>query len=161
VNRLKSTRHYNYRRKLPHLQGGGAAIFATFNTLGRWQLSDDLRAIVLDACLRQNSSMCDLFAAVVMPDHTHVLFRPLLDDSNCPYALADILGRMKGYAGYHINKKSGRSGPVWQDESFDHVLRSDEKLDACIEYIRMNPVRAGLVPVPELYEWLWIAPVIF
>jgi hypothetical protein len=49
-----------------------------------------------------------------------------------------------------------RSGPVWQDESFDHVLRSDESLKQKLEYIRQNPVRQGLVKKSEDYKWLWI-----
>ena len=50
------------------------------------------------------------------------------------------------------------SGPVWEEESFDHVLRSDESLKEKCEYIRQNPVRRGLVKNPEDYRWLWIDP---
>ncbi len=50
----------------------------------------------------------------------------------------------------------GREGPVWQDESFDHVLRNDESLREKMEYIRQNPVGKGLVTKPEDYPWLWI-----
>jgi hypothetical protein len=50
------------------------------------------------------------------------------------------------------------SGPVWQEESFDHVLRSDESLKEKREYIRPNPVRKGLVMQPEEYRWLWMDP---
>ena len=50
------------------------------------------------------------------------------------------------------------SGPVWQEESFDHVLRSDESLKEKCEYIRQNPVRKGLVMRPEEYRWLWVDP---
>jgi hypothetical protein len=45
---------------------------------------------------------------------------------------------------------------VWQDESFDHVLRGDETLRETIDYIRQNPVRKGLVEKPEDYQWLWV-----
>ena len=48
------------------------------------------------------------------------------------------------------------SGPVWQEESFDHVLRSQESLEQKLEYIQQNPVRRGLVEKPEDYRWLWI-----
>ena len=49
-----------------------------------------------------------------------------------------------------------RAGPVWEEESFDHVLRSDESLKEKCQYIRQNPVEAGLVKVPEDYRWLWV-----
>jgi len=48
------------------------------------------------------------------------------------------------------------SGPVWEEESFDHVLRSDESLKEKCEYIHQNPVKAGLVQKPEDYRWLWM-----
>jgi hypothetical protein len=47
---------------------------------------------------------------------------------------------------------------VWQEESFDHVLRSNESFAEKLEYIRQNPVRRGLVQKSEDYRWLWIAP---
>ena len=50
------------------------------------------------------------------------------------------------------------SGPVWQEESFDHVLRSDESLKEKCEYIRQNPVRKGLVMRREEYRSLWVGP---
>lgn len=52
----------------------------------------------------------------------------------------------------------GTSGPVWQDESFDHVVRSEESLLSRADYICMNPVRRGLVRKPEDYKWLWCEP---
>ena len=52
----------------------------------------------------------------------------------------------------------GITGPVWQEESFDHVLRNDESLREKIEYIRQNPVRKKLVMKAEDYPWLWIEP---
>jgi len=62
---------------------------------------------------------------------------------------------IKGTSAREVNKLTGTGGPVWQDESFDHVLRSDESLKEKMEYIRMNPVRKGLVQAPEGYKWLW------
>jgi hypothetical protein len=57
---------------------------------------------------------------------------------------------------HSLNRALRRSGPVWQEESFDHVLRSDESFDQKVEYIRQNPVRRGLVTRPEDYRWLWV-----
>ena len=54
-----------------------------------------------------------------------------------------------------INKALGRKGRVWQVESFDHVVRSSEGLDAKIQYVLDNPVRRGLVAEWTEYPWLW------
>ncbi len=44
---------------------------------------------------------------------------------------------------------------AWLDESFDHVLRSDEKLADRIEYVWLNPVRHRQARVPWEYRWVW------
>src|SRR5439155_11547552 len=78
-----------------------------------------------------------------MPDHVHMLFLPLRDEEGWPYPLVDILQCLKSTTAHRINKLLHTSGPVWEEESFDHVLRSDESLKEKCEYIRQNPVKAG------------------
>jgi len=99
-----------------------------------------------------------LYAVVVMPDHVHLLFLPLRDRDGWPFAVVDIMQCLKSVTAHRINKRLGISGPLWEEESFDHVLRSDESLKEKCEYIRQNPVEAGLVERPEDYRWLWIDP---
>ena len=56
----------------------------------------------------------------------------------------------------------GFDKPHWQEGFFDHLLRSSESYAEKWEYVRMNPVRAGLVPTPE--EWAYqgeIVPIHF
>lgn len=96
-----------------------------------------------------------LYAAVVMPDHVHMLFTPLRDEETRSYNVAVIAQAIKGSSAHSINKLLGRSGPVWQEEYFDHVVRSYESLREKIEYIRQNPVRRGLARTPDDYPWLW------
>ncbi|HEX8253323.1 MAG TPA: transposase [Thermoanaerobaculia bacterium] len=91
-----------------------------------------------------------LHTAVVMPDHVHLLFVPL--DG---WTLDRILRRVKGVSARLINRELQRRGAVWQAESFDRILRSDEDVTRKGEYIANNPVRAGLAATPEEYEWLW------
>jgi REP element-mobilizing transposase RayT len=73
-----------------------------------------------------------------------------------PYGLPAILKLIKGASARSVNKLLGAEGPVWQEESFDHVLRSQESLEEKLEYIRQNPVRRGLVKRREDYPWLWV-----
>lgn len=87
---------------------------------------------------------------VVMPDHVHMLFTPL--DG---WSLATIMKRVKGPAAREINLLLGRRGALWQDESFDRILTSDEDVRRKGEYIAENPVRAGLVTSADEYPWLW------
>jgi putative transposase len=98
-------------------------------------------------------------AIVVMPDHVHMIFTPLVDVERSElFSLARITKGIKGTSAHMINRQLGRTGQVWQEESFDRVLRVSEKLDEKIPYILDNPVRQGLVQSPEEYRWLWVAP---
>jgi len=98
----------------------------------------------------------DLKVAVVMPDHVHLIFTPQVNLKEKEiYSLAEIMDAIKGASAHKINKAIGRRGRVWQAESFDHVLRSSEGLDAKIEYVLENPVRNGLVKDWKRYPWLW------
>ncbi len=90
-----------------------------------------------------------------MPDHVHMVLTPLQDEHGNPYALTPILAGIKGASAHSINGLLGRMGPVWQDESFDHVLRNDERAEQKAEYICDNPVRKGLTSNPGDYPWLW------
>jgi REP element-mobilizing transposase RayT len=91
-----------------------------------------------------------------MPDHVHLLLTSLEDENGWPYGLPAILKLIKGASARSVNKLLDGSGPVWQEESFDHVLRSQESPTEKLEYIRQNPVRRGLVKKTEDYRWLWI-----
>ena len=67
-----------------------------------------------------------------------------------------IVGQIKGRTSRAINQLLRRRGKLWQREPFDHILRNDEKRTEKTEYIRNNPVRAGLVTEPGDYSWTWI-----
>jgi REP-associated tyrosine transposase len=145
-----------YRRLLPHLQVDDRQHFVTFCTDRRWTLPAPARSIVLDCCLRDNGSKYDLRVAVVMPDHVHIVFTPLVDNGAMEvFSLAKIMDAIKGASAHKINRALGRKGTVWQAESFDHVLRSSESLDAKILYLLENPVQRGLVREWNQYPWLW------
>jgi REP element-mobilizing transposase RayT len=113
---------------------------------------------VLQHCLHDHGKRYDLHAVVVMPEHVHLLLTPLRDEKGWPYSLPLILKSLKGSSARSVNGLSGSSGPVWQEESFDHVPRSQESYENKREYIRQNPVHRGLVQRPEDYPWLWLEP---
>ncbi len=147
-----------YRRNLPHLQRNSKPHFITFVTYRRWKMPPWARSIVLDCCLHDHEKRYRLHAAVVMPDHAHLILTPLTDKAKAAVVtLAEIMSGIKGTSSHRINKRLQRSGRLWQEESFDRVLRSSEKLDEKIEYVRNNPLRKGLVLTTEDYEWLWPA----
>lgn len=146
---------YEYRRRLPHYQKDDHPLFVTFTTDHRWQLPPIARDIVLDCCLKQNGIRFDLHAAVVMPDHVHLIYSPLRGEDGWSYTLPEIMKSIKGRSARQINVALRRTGPVWQEEFFDHVLRSNDSLVDRVEYVCQNPVRAGLVRTEAEYSWGW------
>jgi putative transposase len=121
-------------------------------------LPDWARTIVVDTILRASSCAIDLRTLVVMPDHVHMIFTPLIDiERSEVFSLARITKAVKGTSAHLINRRLGRPGQVWQEESFDRVRRVSEKLDEKIVYISDNPVRSGLVNSSKEYRWLWVA----
>lgn len=153
---MSPVKKYRYRRNLPHVQKSDRTLFATFVTKERRVLSPAARDIVFNACLHFHETKINLHAAVVMPEHVHIIFGLLRDEQKEEYSLAEILGSIKGFTAHAINKSENTKGQVWLDESFDHVVRHAESLEAKIEYLRQNPVRRGLVTRPEGYKWLWV-----
>jgi len=76
---------------------------------------------------------------VVMPNHVHVLVKPLVG-----FELEDILRSQKRYAARECNKILKLSGALWQKHSYDHIVRNSKQLLAFQEYIASNPQKASL-----------------
>jgi REP element-mobilizing transposase RayT len=149
---------YIYRRNLPHFLKGDAAHFVTFTTKERRVLTPQCRSIVLSSCQFYDQKRFILHAVVVMPDHVHLIFTPLREADTSHFTFEETVGRIKSFTAHEINKRLKRTGAVWLDESFDHVLRSEENLENRIEYLRQNPVRRGIVRNSADYKWLWAQP---
>jgi|SRR5579862_5311901 len=84
-----------------------------------------------------------LGAWAIMPNHAHVIVRP------ATRRLDQILQTWKRRSSREINKLVGRSGTLWLSESFDHLIRSEEKFAGTKQYILQNPMNAGL------RNWPW------
>jgi len=75
-------------------------------------------------------------------------------EQNCsPYIVTHILKSLKWYTAVECNKILKRSGSFWQHESYDHVIRNEEELIKIIEYVLLNPVKAGLIKKCEDWKW--------
>jgi putative transposase len=84
---------------------------------------------------------------VIMPNHVHVLLRPLVSPSR-------LLKSLKGSTAREANRLLGRTGEqFWQRESYDHWVRNQEEWSRIARYIERNPVKAGLAARIEDYPW--------
>jgi REP element-mobilizing transposase RayT len=79
-------------------------------------------------------------AWVIMPNHVHALIHPMNDHS-----LSSILKGIKGVSARRCNKVLQRTGQsFWQEESYDHIVRSEAQFAYFVRYIMENPSKAKL-----------------
>jgi putative DNA methylase len=82
-----------------------------------------------------------------MSNHVHALVTPTV-------AATQWLGPLKGFTAHEANRILEQHGRhFWQDESYDHLVRSDREFDRIRSYIEQNPVKAGLVKAAEEFRW--------
>ena len=83
---------------------------------------------------------------LLMPDHVHALLSFAPDR-----ALESTIRAWKSWQTKTLHIR-------WQEGFFDHRLRSDESFEEKANYIRQNPVRAGLAERSEAWPHQWSAP---
>lgn len=92
---------------------------------------------------RHKANKWYVYLLLLMPDHLHdlVSFPRAKSMRKVVYGFKEMTAK--------------RSGVTWQRDFFDHRLRNDESYEEKAHYIRMNPVRNGLVAKPEDWPWIW------
>lgn len=106
------------------------------------------REVLKDSLLHDDGKEANLGAVVIMPNHVHLIVRPFEGNS-----LEIYLQRRKRHSAREINRILQRRGHVWQEESFDRIVRDTEHLWRCLQYIGRNPRKAG---VPHQDSSLWV-----
>jgi putative DNA methylase len=87
-----------------------------------------------------------LSAWCVMPNHVHVVVTPYGE-----FSLSSVLHSWKSFSAHQINEDLGSKGKVWQEESFDHLVRHEKAFAEFVAYTENNPVVARLCERPE--DW--------
>ena len=89
-----------------------------------------------------------LHAYVLMDNHFHLLATPSTADGLPQWMQA--VGRR--YVRY-FNDRHGRTGTLWEGRYRSTLIQTDRYLLACMAYIDLNPVRAGMVAEARDYPW--------
>jgi Rad3-related DNA helicase/REP element-mobilizing transposase RayT len=106
-----------------------------------WLRRPEISQVVEEALRHFDGERYVLGHYVVMPNHVHAIVRPVQG-----HLLMDILHSWKSFTAHKLNEVLGREGQLWQDESFDCIVRSEAHLEKIGFYIRENPEKAGLKP---------------
>jgi REP element-mobilizing transposase RayT len=139
-----------WRRNLPHRELAGSTYFITFR-LKTGRLSTEEVSLVLEHIKKGDPAYYDLFAATVMPDHVHMILRP-----KAGVSLSRIMKGLKGVTARLINARRGRRGGLWQDESYDRIIRDDEEMEEKIGYIFKNALKQALCNDGWDYEGFYL-----
>ena len=86
---------------------------------------------------------------LIMPDHVHLFAMPAAEAKT----RAEWLKTWKSISARRICKGLNLTPPLWQPDTFDHILRTAESYAEKWHYVRENPVRAGWVA--QSPDWPW------
>ncbi len=89
----------------------------------------------------------EVLAYCLMGNHYHLCLRT--PEENLPR----VMRHVNGVYTQHVNRTSGRDGPLFRGRYKALVVESNTYLSAVIRYIHLNPVKAKLASKPEAYLW--------
>lgn len=98
-----------------------------------------LARIVGDTLQHFDGQHFELVSYVVMPNHVHVLFRPMGE-----HTVSEIVKSWKSFSAREVNKRLGKTGALWMDEYWDRLIRNEDHFEQVCDYIRNNPAESGL-----------------
>jgi putative transposase len=127
-------------RLTPHISLLGESIQSSAN------LSPEERDLAVATLRYFENERYELYVFVVMNDHVHVILRTFKD-----HQLERLLQSLKSYSANQLHKYFGRTGKIWQAESFDRIVRNEEEYYQKAKYIYDNPFNRW----PEIKEYMW------
>ena len=107
----------------------------------------ELAQIVADSLLHFDGERYRMGDFIVMPNHVHLLAAFPSEDE-----LVRQCDSWLHFTARQINLQLGRKGKFWQQEPFDHLVRSETQYEYLREYIRDNGTKANLPTGDYLYR---------
>jgi REP element-mobilizing transposase RayT len=103
-----------------------------------WLLRPDVAEAVVRAIFTgRDKGFYELGSWVVMPNHVHVLLRPLVE-------LSRVVSGIKVSSARDANRLLDRTGAFWSRDYFERWIRDSGGEQRVVRYIENNPVKAGL-----------------
>jgi REP element-mobilizing transposase RayT len=110
-----------------------------------WLGNTKVAESVLDSLKYFDGQRYHLHAWCLMPNHVHVVLEPIGEAT-----LPKILHTWKSHSAKKANALLDRKGCFWQPEYYDHLIRDEADYVHALEYVMLNPLKAGLK------DWLWV-----
>jgi putative transposase len=90
-----------------------------------------------------------VYAYCLMTNHVHLILVPNTICSD----ISGLMRRLSARQGRRVNRLEERIGTLWSGRFKSSVVDSDRYLLACLRYVELNPVRAGIAARPQDYMW--------
>ena len=119
----------------------------------QWLRDRQVAQIVTEGLHYRDGKVYALDGYSLMPNHVHVVFTPLKKNEVEYHTLSAIMHSLKRHTTPAANALLHRTGEFWQHENYDHIVRDDAEYRRILQYVLSNPVKAGLTPTSEDWEW--------
>ena len=127
----------NPEKKLPNLIG----VFKSYTTQQYWKRSREIlsagQVTIPSTCVRKSTPIQSRPLLSALEDWRAILRPEVVVLKNWPKVRPE----------HFVQKR------LWQTRFFDHVIRNDVDLKENLDYIAMNPVRAGYVTHAQFYPY--------
>ena len=136
--------------RVPRCQLADGVFHATARAVfGARLFDDDLDRLDFLQLRRSTGSLFDwrLHAHGLMGTHYHLVLSATRD------RLSGGMRRLNGAYARRFNKRHGRHGHLFDERFASFSIEGDRHLEAAVEYVLQNPVRAGLCA--EARDWPW------
>lgn len=142
----------------------GGAVFLTVVTYSRQSIltTEPGRLFLRDAIEAVRRGMpFELYASVLLPDHWHLVMQLPPNDADYStriklikrrYSEAWLAADLPEIDVTPAQEAKGERG-VWQSRFWEHLIRDDEDLERCVDYIHWNPRKHGFVS--RVSDWPW------
>lgn len=130
--------HYLYSQRIEKYLDAG---------YGKCYLREEgIANMIKDTLNHFNNKRYYLHAWVIMPNHVHVIVETIPQ-----YGLAEIVHSWKSYSAHRANKILGLKGAFWQQDYYNHIIRSEKEYAFQVNYTWENPDKAGF----NNWKWRW------
>ena len=97
-------------------------------------LNDDVLDYLYNYFIEKDKELYNLVSFCIMPNHVHLLFKPLIP-------LSKVMQKLKGSSSNRINKIRQSKNKFWADNYYDKAIRNERHYNVVYNYIKNNPLK--------------------
>ncbi len=111
-------------------------------------LNGEVLDLLKEYIFSKDRELFNLIAFAIMPNHIHILFEEIKE-------LSETMKLLKGGSSHKINKFLNQKGSFWSNDYYDKLIRDEKHFEVVYNYIKNNPIKAGLQDVKERFYGIY------